>query len=88
MNEPEDLFDFIEDKEAHKIEGRNFHQFLYQDLKMNEKCIQSIIEMIDAGQMIGPKYDAILIDEGQDFYESWYLLNLRLIWYGIFCRNA
>lgn len=79
MNEPEDLFDFVEKIEPHKIEVRNFHQFLYNDLKMNEQRIQHIVEQIDKGQRIVPKYDAILIDEGQDFDESWYLLISRLL---------
>ncbi len=79
MKEPEDLFDLIEDKEPHQIEVRNFHQFLYRDLKLTEAQIPAIVEKMDNGEAILPKYDAILIDEGQDFDANWYLLVSRLL---------
>lgn len=78
MNEPENLFDFQMLNETgslnerlNNIIVRNFHQWLKLDLKMNEFQLEKFLDKIDKGKAITPKYDAILIDEGQDFEPHW-----------------
>lgn len=82
LNEPEDLFDldFTNDNAAntknHKnVIVRNFHAWLKNDLKIREQQIPNIITKLENKEAILPKYDAILIDEGQDFEADW----LRLV---------
>ncbi|WP_066309422.1 nuclease-related domain-containing DEAD/DEAH box helicase [Bacillus sp. FJAT-29814] len=74
LNEPEDLFDF--DPEAREVQNqniivRNFHSWLKNDLKINEYQLPGMIEKIERNETILPTYDAILIDEGQDFEADW-----------------
>lgn len=78
MNEPEDLFDF--DPKAKAIHNqniivRNFHAWLKNDLKIREQHLSTIIDKIEKKETLLPSYDAILIDEGQDFDSDW----LRLV---------
>lgn len=86
MSEPDSLFDFdsegqIQDSKdkMDKIYVKNFHEWLKFDLKINESQIPNYIEKIDQGQAILPKYDAILIDEGQDFEPEWLHLVSKLL---------
>lgn len=74
LNEPEDLFDF--DPEAREVQNqniivRNFHSWLKNDLKINEYQLPDMIEKIERNEAILPTYDAVLIDEGQDFEADW-----------------
>lgn len=77
LNEPEDLFDFIGEDASEKktadstITVRNFHEWLRKDLKVNPRDLPAIIEKIKYKEAILPTYDAILIDEGQDFEPEW-----------------
>lgn len=82
LNEPENLFDFdftsdvAESPKDHKnVMVRNFHSWLKNDLKIREQQIPEIITKIENKEAIMPTYDAILIDEGQDFESDW----LRLV---------
>jgi hypothetical protein len=82
LNEPEDLFDFdFSGKDNKKpinsqnIVVRNFHSWLKNDLKIREQQLPEIIEKIERKEAILPTYDAVLIDEGQDFEADW----LRLV---------
>ncbi|GHI00331.1 DNA helicase [Neobacillus kokaensis] len=78
LNEPEDLFDFsasAKEVENQNIIIRNFHAWLKHDLKIREYQLPEIIEKIEKGEAILPTYDAVLIDEGQDFGADW----LRLV---------
>ena len=82
LNEPEDLFDFdftnntVESPKDHQnVMVRNFHAWLKNDLKIREQQIPDIITKLENNEAILPKYDAILIDEGQDFESDW----LRLV---------
>ena len=82
LNEPEDLFDFdftsntVESPKDHQnVMIRNFHAWLKNDLKIREQQIPDIITKLESNEAILPKYDAILIDEGQDFESDW----LRLV---------
>lgn len=54
---------------------RNFHSWLKNDLKIKEQHLSAIIDKIERNETILPTYDAILIDEGQDFDADW----LRLV---------
>ncbi len=79
FEEPEDLFDFIQQGETDTIncpvEVYNFHEWLRNCFRMKEEAIPGLIEKIIKKEAIVPKYDAILIDEGQDFEPEW----LRLL---------
>lgn len=82
LKEPEDLFDFDfsgegsnEPISSQNIVVRNFHSWLKNDLKIREQQLSEIIEKIERKETILPTYDAILIDEGQDFEADW----LRLV---------
>ena len=50
---------------------RNFHAWLKNDLNIREQQIPTIISKLENNEAILPKYDAILIDEGQDFEGDW-----------------
>lgn len=74
LNEPEDLFDF--DPAMKKVQNqniivRNFHSWLKNDLKIREQQLPEFIEKIERKEAILPTYDAVLIDEGQDFEADW-----------------
>ncbi|WP_312476665.1 3'-5' exonuclease [Neobacillus sp.] len=78
LNEPEDLFDFDPNAKAVRNQNiivRNFHAWLKNELKIREQNLSEIIDKIEKKETILPSYDAILIDEGQDFDADW----LRLI---------
>lgn len=86
MTEPDSLFDFdfsgegseIKNK-VHNIKVRNFHSWLKNDLKLSENHIPSMIEKLKNGEAILPTYDAIMIDEGQDFGSEWFSLVSQLL---------
>ncbi|WP_214884884.1 MULTISPECIES: 3'-5' exonuclease [unclassified Exiguobacterium] len=73
MLEPDDLFDFdpLVKCKSHLIEVRNFHAWLQNDLHISEKRILATLEKLRKREIILPSYDAILIDEGQDFEPEW-----------------
>jgi superfamily I DNA/RNA helicase len=78
LNEPEDLFDYDPSNQSVKNKNiivRNFHAWLKNDLKIREQQLPEIIEKMEKNEAILPTYDAILIDEGQDFDAVW----LRLV---------
>ena len=73
MLEPDDLFDFdpLVKRKGHLIEVRNFHAWLQNDLHISERRISATLEKLRKREIILPSYDAILIDEGQDFEPEW-----------------
>ncbi|MGA9467432.1 MAG: 3'-5' exonuclease [Exiguobacterium marinum] len=73
MLEPDDLFDFdpLVKRKSHLIEVRNFHAWLQNDLHISERRILATLEKLRKREIILPSYDAILIDEGQDFEPEW-----------------
>jgi superfamily I DNA/RNA helicase len=85
MNEPEDLFDLIkgeesQDSPAQQVEVYNFHEWLKKVLNTRDLNIPELIDKLEKKEAIVPTYDAILIDEGQDFEPEWlklltYMLN-------------
>jgi len=82
LNEPDDLFDFIEEEttKSHQVEVYNFHEWLRNQLKTKEDDIPMLLDKASNKEAILPTYDAILIDEGQDFEPDW----LKLLSY---CLN-
>ncbi|WP_053366540.1 3'-5' exonuclease [Bacillus sp. FJAT-27245] len=86
LNEPENLFDFdftggevTNAVKNHNIIVRNFHAWLKNNLKIKEGQIPNFIEKIKRKEAILPTYDAILIDEGQDFEAEWLSLVSSLL---------
>lgn len=82
IDEPEDLFDFVSGEvksQLHErraqIEVYTFHEWLLKTLKIKDTDIPLIIGKLEQKEAILPTYDAILIDEGQDFEPEW----LRLL---------
>jgi len=73
MLEPDDLFDFDPEQtpRTHQVHVRNFHAWLKHDLKCTEQQIPTILSKLRNQETILPTYDAILIDEGQDFEPEW-----------------
>lgn len=74
MEEPDDLLDLINgssaDKHA-KVEVYNFHEWLRNSLQLKDSEIPALLDKVDRKEAILPTYDAILIDEGQDFEPDW-----------------
>jgi len=79
MQEPDDLFDLGLEKRSHHIEVRNFHAFLQNDLRMREEQIPNLLDRLNRNEAILPTYDAIMIDEGQDFESEWFQLVTHLL---------
>lgn len=87
MEEPEDLLDWIrlaEQKEGkpreQNVEVYNFHEWLRAVLNVRDTDVAKLIGKLEKKEAILPTYEAILIDEGQDFQPEWlkllsYLLN-------------
>ncbi|MGG2196824.1 3'-5' exonuclease [Paenibacillus validus] len=76
IDEPDDLLDLIniESKSHHKdsnIEVYNFHEWLKNRLNMKDTEIPNLLEKLNNKEAIVPSYDAIMIDEGQDFEPEW-----------------
>ncbi|AET60102.1 superfamily I DNA/RNA helicase [Paenibacillus terrae HPL-003] len=74
MREPEDLFDFANAEcewESSNIEVYNFHEWLGSHMRIKDSAIPELLEKLDKSEAIVPIYDAILIDEGQDFEPDW-----------------
>lgn len=76
MNEPDDLLDLInlsstDGSKDSKIEVYNFHEWMRNNLRMNDTEIPTLLEKVNKREAILPTYDAIMIDEGQDFEPDW-----------------
>ncbi|GGG18374.1 DNA helicase [Lysinibacillus alkalisoli] len=76
MNEPDEYGKEV-NKKAHNITVKTFNSLLYWDFKTQD--VAAILNEIRAGKRDVPQYDAILIDEGQDFEDSWYQLITYLL---------
>ncbi|WOV83125.1 3'-5' exonuclease [Sporosarcina jeotgali] len=85
MQEPDSLFDFDFTSDEgppaadHPIIVRNFHEWLKNDLRISETQLPVILQKLEKGEGILPMYDAILIDEGQDFEADWFKLVSHLL---------
>jgi hypothetical protein len=77
MSEPDDLFDLMEMADGGKLEAGsrvevyNFRQWLRNELHTKEEEIPSLLAKLVKKEAILPVYDAIMIDEGQDFEPEW-----------------
>jgi predicted acetyltransferase len=56
---------------APNIAVKAFHEWLREDLKCSDNEIETLMSDVESGKRRLPVYDAILIDEGQDFESSW-----------------
>lgn len=81
LEEPEDLFDFAASQinssgtpsieKPSNLQIATFHEWLWSTMRIKDELIEPYLEKINRGETILPQYDAILIDEGQDFEPSW-----------------
>ncbi|CAM3816271.1 3'-5' exonuclease [Alkalicoccus chagannorensis] len=81
MEEPLDLLDTATTAEE-RMQGmtiRNFHEWLKQDLHLSEHALPQVLEKLEQGEALLPQYDAVLIDEGQDFKPEWLTLIRHLL---------
>ncbi|WP_270169973.1 3'-5' exonuclease [Paenibacillus sp. SYP-B4298] len=87
MEEPEDLLELIaragsdrtEGSRSYNIQTATFHEWLWNTLRIKDDGIGQLLEKLERKEAIVPKYDAILIDEGQDFEPSWLELLSRVL---------
>lgn len=88
VNQPASLFDFRreeeskpfnKDQELGNIQVYHFHEWLREELKLTEGEIPDIITASHGKQRSLPVYDAILIDEGQDFHPEWLALTSKVL---------
>src|SRR5699024_12138512 len=71
---------FSKKKGNDQVEVFNFHQWLIQKLKTkSEDDIPDLIDSIEKDETAHSKYDAILIDEGQDFKGEWFKLVSQML---------
>ncbi|MBM6385230.1 MAG: AAA family ATPase [Paenibacillus sp.] len=79
MTEPDDLFDYKDhDPDSSlrsNVQVSTFHSWLGNQFRILDKKLPALMEKVEQGIQELPKYDAILIDEGQDFDADW----LRLV---------
>lgn len=81
FTEPDDFLtsDHRKTPNLNNIQILNFHQWIKKDHGISELEIDDYIEKIENDTLTPVKYDAILIDEGQDFEGSWlHLISLCL----------
>ncbi len=65
--------------DSERIHVFNFHEWLWKELKSKEGQIPDLLEKLSLGTEGFPRYDAVLIDEGQDFQPEWLALVSRLL---------
>lgn len=69
-----------ESREESPILVYNFHEWLKEELGVyRDQSIPELLEKMDRGDGRFPRYEAILIDEGQDFQPEWLALVSRLL---------
>lgn len=78
LQEPEDLLDLIDQTNNQptgingtRVEVYNFHQWLMRKLNTRPDDLGLLLEKCKSNEVVLPRYDAILIDEGQDFEPEW-----------------
>lgn len=65
-----------------EVECRTFHQWSYQQFKYNYDCDKDVTlrqQVVDLAQHSKKKYQAILVDEAQDFYDEWFQALLAVL---------
>ena len=73
------LFETSGPKKLGDIEVYNFHSFLKDKFNANENRIPHLIRSLQTSTQFVDRYDAILIDEGQDFESEWLQLVSQLV---------
>ncbi|WP_281884910.1 nuclease-related domain-containing DEAD/DEAH box helicase [Paenibacillus sp. YYML68] len=61
------------------VEVYNFHEWLRNSLRMKDTDIPALLAKLEREEAIVPMYDAIMIDEGQDFEADWLKLLSRCL---------
>lgn len=62
------------------IEVNTFHRWLAKEFRLRDaELVPELLTAIESGKIDVPKYDAILIDEGQDFDPRWLKLVFKAI---------
>ncbi|PTX63293.1 UvrD-like helicase family protein [Melghirimyces profundicolus] len=65
---------------ASRVRVYNFHEWLREELNIRrEEQIPEVLEQLNRGEGNLPRYDAALIDEGQDFQPEWLALVSKLL---------
>ena len=60
-----------------RIECKTFHQWAYKHL--NYSYDDEVSKLVDLARKSGKRYQAILIDEAQDFYDEWFQALLEVL---------
>lgn len=63
--------------DSHTIECKTFHQWAYKHLKYSYN--DDISKLVDLARKCTKTYQAILIDEAQDFYDEWFQALLEVL---------
>jgi superfamily I DNA and RNA helicase len=63
--------------ESHTIECKTFHQWAYKYLKYSYDDNRD--RLVDLARKSTKRYQAILIDEAQDFYDEWFQALLEVL---------
>ena len=67
----------LQAKQINKIECKTFHQWAYKHLKYSYD--DDVSKLVDLAQKSTKRYQAILIDEAQDFYDEWFQALLEVL---------
>lgn len=67
----------FETKENNKIECKTFHQWAYKYLKYSYE--DDVSKLVDLARKSSKRYQAILIDEAQDFHDEWFQALLEVL---------
>lgn len=65
------------ESQSKKIECRTFHQWAYKHL--NYSYDDDVSKLVDLARQSGKRYQAIAIDEAQDFYDEWFQALLEVL---------
>lgn len=67
----------LANNDVKKIECKTFHQWAYKYLKYSYE--DDVKKLVDLAQKSTKRYQAILIDEAQDFYDEWFQAILEVL---------
>lgn len=67
----------FDDNKTKQIECKTFHQWAYQYL--NYSYNDDLSKLVDLARKSGKRYQAILIDEAQDFHDEWFQALLEVL---------
>ncbi len=67
----------FDSSQNNKIECKTFHQWAYKYLKYSYD--DDVSKLVDLARKCSKRYQAILIDEAQDFYDQWFQALLEVL---------